>query len=93
MAKGALEDIARLKRLQVERREAKSVSIPKPQKLAEAKQAVESVSPKSMANKEVDMANSPTYKYRDKEARKTYQRDLMRKRRAKTVEAEPRSKT
>lgn len=44
MAKGSLDDIARLKRLQVERREARASIIAKPERLAEAKKAVEAVS-------------------------------------------------
>lgn len=38
----------------------------------------------NMANSVVnDAANTLTYRYRDKEARRVYQRDLMRRKRAK----------
>ena len=39
----------------------------------------------SMANDEPDVANTSTYKYRDAEKRRAYQRELMRKRRAEKV--------
>lgn len=68
------------------RSERPAPPVPKPVRLDKAKKAIEDVanspSPKNVAN--VDMANKSTYKYRDPEARKAYQRDLMRKRREKT---------
>ncbi len=81
MAKGALDDIARLKRQQCERREAKAAQVkPKLQKIAEAKASVVNV-----VNGSAKTPAQRSTKWRAKNADTNRQRarDGMRKTRAK----------
>ncbi len=86
MAKGALDDIARLKQQQYERRQAKIIVIEaKPQKIAEVKQAVADVTNRITNAQPKPSPSERTLKWRaeNPERYKTTQRDLMKKRRAK----------
>jgi hypothetical protein len=80
MAKGSADRLREMREENAARAEAVAKS--KPQKIAEVKLAIEAVS-HTLATPSVDKPGASTYKYRDPEARKSYQRDLMRKRRTK----------